>query len=392
MRRRCLALITCLLCLLCSMPLLPAAADTAPAVTALSLDDAVAMALKASKTVKQAELDLDRADKSRDYWQDVYGWQLQKTYDPMSQLYANVPSTQDSYPAFVSADREYFFKQKSLAIAQEAAIIDVYTKYFDVLKALESEKAAETALARDEALLGKTGVLVQVGMAPQSALTAARAQRDVSRAALVTAQNQVGDAYRALNELIGLAADARPALSSAAEFKSLADDALAAKLNEATSKDTNPTLWVAYEGYDMSRYLWSYTVPDEAGRVDIDKAYLSYEQARDKMRDLVNSLYGQLRNLEAAHISAEQGVALAEENLKIAQAKFSVGMVTSADVKAAEAALEAARKALLEVEAGHAALAKAFEKPWAYISLMSQSGAGDSSSTDDSGDDSGYGG
>ncbi|MBC7293342.1 MAG: TolC family protein, partial [Thermoleophilia bacterium] len=72
-----------------------------------------------------------------------------------------------------------------------------------------------------------------------------------------------------------------------------------------------------------------------------------------------------IRSLEEQREQQVRQAAAAEKRLGVAEAKFSVGMVTRSEVLAARLELAQARAKLADLERQHVYCRLAFQKPWA---------------------------
>lgn len=330
----------------------------------LTLDQAIELALKNSIKVQQEQLNVDRALEVREYWWDAYNWQLSTTYDPMSKVYSSVPSSGDSYPVAIQTDRDWYIKTKALQIARDGSMLEARARYYNVLKALEKYETAKATLQRDELNLNTIKAMVSVGMKNQIDLIGAETSFKNSQAEHIKALNNINESYRALNKLIGLPIDKQPLLKDKIDFKPLEVDSLENEIQRVLSTKNNPYLWMKEAGYDMSEYLWSYTDPDEAGRVDIDKSKLDYNDAIRSTKEAMYSLYDQISNVESAYKTAEQSMRAAEESLRIKKIQYKLGMITGVNVVEAEVSLANARNNLQDLASQHWSLKETFQKPW----------------------------
>lgn len=109
-------------------------------------------------------------------------------------------------------------------------------------------------------------------------------------------------------------------------------------------------------------------------KTEVEQARLDAASAEDAVETLTRALYYSVRTLEENYPAAEQAVKVAEENLRVTELKYQVGMAIKADVVASEASLAQARQKLLDLKKNHAYLKLALTKPWAYqISAMQAS-------------------
>lgn len=331
----------------------------------LSLDEAIERALQHSTIIKQAELDVDRAREVADAAWDLHGYSLLASWTGTGDLYTSREGVdENSWFRALSADRQWHIQKAGLGMRIDAVLLQVQQSYYNVIKqatALERAKAAAEKAERD---YRTTQVMANIGMGTSVQVDGARAALEGARSELEQAQGDYEGAYRELNKLIGFRLDERPLLSTPLEFEVLEVPSVDAAVSRALSVEQNPYLWSLKEGHELSRYVWTFTQPQEAGKIDIDKAKLGYEDARENTRNLMYALYDRLKTLEAAHESATAGVAAAEEALRIAELKYQLGMITRTDVLDAQAKLAQVQEGLYEIRILYALTKEQFLKPW----------------------------
>jgi hypothetical protein len=151
--------------------------------------------------------------------------------------------------------------------------------------------------------------------------------------------------------------------------------------------DSAPTVWLAEERVTMQKYLEDmmfYTGeyrPYQARKIEVEQAELDAASTKKLFDQITRSLYYGAKSLEEAYAGAQEGVNVAEENLRVAQVKQKVGMATATDVAAAEKAVAEARSALFQLACQHAYMKLAFAKPWAYLTGLNQSSGGSQSTS-----------
>lgn len=339
------------------------AEETEP--SGLSLDEAIERALRHSVMVKQAELDVDRAKEVAKAAWEWHGYALENVpHDAEGRYVSMVGTDENTWFRAMGADSQYRMQKASLGMTIDGVMLQTKQLYYNVIKRETALTRAEASMEKAERDLRTAQVMANIGMTTGVAVDGAKAALEGARSELETARGDYEGAYRELNKLIGLRPEERPVLSTPIEFEVLEVPSIDAAVTRALSVDQNPALWCAKEGHDVSRYVWTFSEVPEAGKIDIDKAKLSYEDARENTRNLVYTLYDRLKTLEAAHESATAGVAAAEEALRIAELKFKLGMVTRTDVLDAQVKLAQAQEGLYEIRILYALTKEQFLKPW----------------------------
>lgn len=342
----------------------------------LSLKEAIFRALYFSKSVEKAELDIEKAEDAR----SAASGAVLPTY-----YISYTPGTESLIFAAESAEFGYRSSQKSYDLTCDTVVLDVYSRYYAVLKAQEKVAAKEAALKALEKKLAVTQAMVHAGLATRTAIIGLEAQLAGAQAALAGAQSELDQAYVAFNQLVVLKPDERPVLTDTVTFTPLeADENTCA----AWATGENPTVWIARYAVEYKQTVQNYDTGDPNTVItdeDARKAELDAESAEEAAALLGRKLYHGVKSLEAAYAAALEGVAAAEENLRVTRVKFEAGLATSSEVVAAEADLTAARQNLFDLAAQHAYMKLAVEKPWAYLAVLAQSSGSTATTSGSSG-------
>lgn len=357
MRKIILPLITVVL--LCLM-VLPAGARE-PVTSELSLNDAITRAFNFNKTVKKAAKQVDLAELERD--------QREKDLGYITGGATGEPMGESAYAGLLSANLTWRMSGRNLTAAQDALTLSVCDRYWAVQLAENNLQVAQLALRQANMDLNKARAYHAVGMTAADVLLAAETQQAAAKYALEKAQNDVATAYTAFNQLVGLWAEDRPVLTDELSFTPLDDvnlDVLVARV-----LDDSPMVWQADQRVELQKHLKDlmfYTgsyQPYDARVIEMTQVELDALSAREATEILTRNMYYGVRSLEVSYPAAVQAVKLAEENLRIGQAKYEVGMATPTDVIALEAAVAQSQQSLLELMKNHAYYVLALEKPWA---------------------------
>ncbi|WP_061212806.1 TolC family protein [Syntrophomonas wolfei] len=342
----------------------PAAEPTA----GLSLNAAIAQALKHSEALSKASKEMDRTKEIRDY----AGSQLD--YIPVGHI--GIPAVEMAYTNVLASDLTWQLSQRSFTVAEDKVILDTCKKYWEVLKAVEKLKTAESSQAAALRQLQNARMAQQVGMSlipnqsPTQLVLAAEAQYAGAQAAVAAAQNGRDNAYNSFNQHIGLWITERPQLSDSIKFEPLEVSDLEHEVSRVLER--SPVIWQADEMVNMKNFLKDITIyssgqyrPGEARRIEVEQAELDAASAKKLVAMATRTLYYQTRNLEEAYAGSLEAIKMAEENLRVKRLMLEVGMATEAEVKAEEKKLDSARYTALEMAATHSYMKLAFSKPWA---------------------------
>ncbi len=344
----------------------------------LSLEEVIEQALIKSTALKQAEKDVDRAWEARDAARagNIASLKRLNQNDDISTgvLYTSTfGGDEDGYFRFLSANGQWSINKKMLDLTEDATVLQAKGNYHDVIKKQHKLEITEVSLQKAEDDFRIATAKSRVGMATNLEVQAANSLLEAEKSALEQAQAELENAYRNFNKLIGLKPEERPNLITPIEFEKLDVPSLENVVSVVLSSDNNPYLWTKKEGYEISKYTWTFSESRAAGLIDKEKASLTYQEAREDTRNKVYELYDTLKTLEAAYESALMGLTAAEESLRVTQAMYEAGLVTKNDVLDKEVALNRAQDGLLNVKSSYALTTETFEHPW--LAFVGGSGA-----------------
>lgn len=328
----------------------------------LTLDDAVNRALAKNNALKTAEYDIERSEVIRDEAVDDV------KYTPVGPTPAAASA---AFTGLVTKDLSWQMSKKTKDVTADTVVASVLNNYTGVLAAQEKVAAAEKALAYAEwqRLVARVGY--QVGTVSISEKTVAESGYEGKAAALAAARSSLDDCFQKLNTLVGINSEERPVLKDNPECVPLKIDNLETEVSRRIEK--NPSVWMAERNIDLAKltldlHSWNdpTSVPYDAKKIDVDKAELNASSTKEQMQQLVRTLYYSIREMEEQYVSLEQALKVAEENLRIKQVMFEVGMATKGDLLSAESELANAKQALKSLTYQHELYKYYFNKPWAF--------------------------
>ncbi len=338
----------------------PAAADT-QAERELTLHEAIDLALKNSKELRKARLDVERTRELRAHQSE------QLDYIPLG--ISGNPVVESAWYSLLMADLNLQMSIRSRSIQEDKVVLDVCQKYWDVLQARGKVAAKEKSLEQAEWEWRKARASAQVGLINPHTLSKAEAGHAAAEAELAKAENELAQAYTRLNQLIGLGSGNRPILVDDVEYSPTSVPNVETAVQRVINQ--SPAVLLAQERATMQKYLENIMFysgeyrPYQARKIEVEQAELDAMSAADLTRLLTRTLYYRLTNLEEDYPTLEEAVKIAQEDLRLTKLKYDLGMVTKADVAAAEAALANMEHNLLYLKCQHAYLKLAVEKPWA---------------------------
>ncbi len=347
-------------------------AEEPPEVPQLTLEQAIALAMDNSTTLKADLLAIDQAKEDR----DAAG--LAVTYTPTGRA---TPEVEAAFTRLQNADLAWRMAKKTYEADRDSVVMKVYQAYTGVLQACAAVDAAEKALRSTDWQHRAAVAGYRAGTLSKSQMIQADASAAGAQAQLAAAEKALDDAYHKFNQLVGLSPDERPLLTDRPEYAPLHVDSLEAEVARAV--DASPYVWLAQRKIDLAKIaldIYSFGPAEahtyKATELGIPIAEVNAAGARDQMALLVRSLYYSIRQLEENYAGLQQKVTVDEENLRVTRLKYDLGLATRTEVFAAEAALAGSKKSLLDAVCQHEVLKLAFKKPWAYAGAGSNGSAG----------------
>lgn len=340
----------------------PVAWAKEPLTPEIDFQRAVEMAKAKSWGLQSARYDIDRAEEVRDLAGDKV------KYIPI----APVPSPDPAARAVLNWKQADIYSQmakRTYSVQEDALLMQVLVTYNGLLQAIEEVKVAVTQLNTTNmqhiyaAANYRVGILNKVGMF-QSDTSLASAKKGLEAANMA-----LDDAYQRFNQLVGLSPEDKPVPTESPKFAPLNVDNLYAEVERII--DQSPTVWLTEQKIDLAKlsvdiYQFNSGDPDsyDAKRIDVDKAQGNFKDTKEQARKAIRSNYYTIKQLEEQYYAAQESLKLVEENMRVAQIKYDVGMATRAEVLAAESVLAQAKQLLLNLSAQHENLSFAFYRPW----------------------------
>lgn len=335
-----------------------------PATPEFTMKQAVDKAQQFSKTIRNAEYDVDRSYELRQFSFDDVKYVPQGTTSP---------EAEQDYTNFALSDINWQSAKKTLESTQDNIEVAVYQAYFSIIQGKLKVSVAEEDLKNSVEKERIAMVGYRVGTVNQAGLIEAQAARATSESSLVAARKALDDAYQKFNLLVGLWPDDRPVLTDNPNLSPLVIDNLDTEVQRAIER--SPSIWLAnqkidYANLKMDLYFAgdrsAISEPYEVKDIDVKKAETSLEESKEKVRKLVRTLYYTALQKEELYSSTLESIKVAEESLRVKKIKLDVGMATKSEVLAAELAVDQARQTLLSTVCDHELLVMYFRKPWTY--------------------------
>lgn len=332
----------------------------------LTLQQAYELAAKNSRSLRQAELAIDRA-------QEVKTFRMESVnYIPSGPTPTVAASM---WTGAVMADIGWQMAVKNKSVEENKLYLSVVEKYNNLLAAQENLAYNQKSFGQVQAQNRVNELSLALGLTSNMQYNIGHYSFKTSKAELENTQIALNKAYTEFNNLLGLSLIERPVLLDQPSFETAEVDNLESTIHRTL--DADPTIWMREQNTDLERLqldLYNYMDPTrdpyKAKQIDVDKAELSAQDTRSQMKQMMRTLYNSMQQLEEAYKIKQQLANIADQNLKIKQAMFDVGMTSQIDLNKAELEAAKAQLDLNQITYQYQNLKLSFEKPWAYAANL----------------------
>ncbi|MEW6182694.1 MAG: TolC family protein [Bacillota bacterium] len=355
-------LIISLLTLIFVLGLSVSATFAEPEDKTMTLEQAIGLSLKNSSSLIKAQGNIDIAKAQR---------------DDASAAVSFIPVEGSEYDAdfesnwnkLLTADLNWRKSEKTLGTTRDSVVMSVYKSFWDVQTAQMKLDLQQKLNRQSLTKLQDTRTGVRAGTVSPPDLATAEAAWQQAQSSLVTARNALDTAYTNFNQLLGLHPDERLQLTDTPVFEPLNITSLDYEVEKAV--ENSPDVWEALQNItkaewaaDMMFFNGSYTTYTER-QIAVDQAELSAADAKESLDKSIRNLYYQIKNQEESYAVDLVSLKTAQDNLRIAKLKYDAGMITNAEVIAAEIEVAKAQETIEEMVRNHAYSVMTFQKPWA---------------------------
>jgi len=356
MRRITTIFVVCLLLLSTfSLPVLGEEEDSG-----LTMEKVVQMAVKNNTSLKQANYDLDKSYEAK----ELAAKQANLTVPPG-------PITDTIWTVVSNShikDLQWRMSEKNVDVTNDKVVMSAVQKYIAVLQAKEEVDNAKKALDYMEWLKDMEQIRYRLGMTSKYALDVVEDNYNKTKVGYELAKINLGDAYRSLNDLIGINLDEQYPLIDRPEYMEFDVANITSKIQFIV--DESPTMWLSEQNLNLSKMALSISNSSsqetyKSKQIDVKKAELAYMDAREQLEKSLYTTYDSIKKLEQSYLMCKQGVEVAQEHLRVNNLLYEVGMATRGEVLSAEADLAKAEKDLNNIIYQHEITKMVFEKPWA---------------------------
>ncbi|GAA4720977.1 TolC family protein [Brevibacillus fulvus] len=315
----------------------PAADSTQASAEAepLSLDKAIAQALKTNKTLQSLRIQIDTANTNALLARNSARHISNDAIEDISQA-------QSKYSSPAQAESTKRVNALSLKNTENTTKATTQQMYYDLLNAQAQVELKKQSLTRSQEQLKVAEAGLKVGTKAKSDVLQAEMGVAQAQAALVSAENTLKTSMMKFNQYIGVDLNKKWVLSP--ENKQL--QPISMSLQEATEKalkqrveiiQAQEELTLAKLNYDIiAKYGSAVSYAGQKANNDIDAAELGIQEEQDNVKlDVAQAYY----NLDAAKQTVEftlKAKESAAENYRLTNLRFQNGLATTLDVIQAE--------------------------------------------------------
>jgi outer membrane protein TolC len=294
----------------------------------LTLDDAIKMTLERNKDLKIQDLKVEKAEEELD---DVRST-VNKMNTPVSSLYS--PQESQIWQGYLMGETNHRIATKQLEALKQQMVVDVKTAYYDILTGEKKLATAEEALKIAKLQLQQARIKQEVGMSTKVEVQGVETSYQNANKDVVAAKNAIDEAKNKLVTLIGTSASFDYKLVDDAEYEPA----------DFTSKDylvtkalsTRVEVWAADRLASVTDRVKDYATNYNVGKLEADIKDIEAGNAKDKMKQQVESLYLSLETLDENYKTLEQKVKTLEEKNRVVSLQHQVGMATALQKQQAE--------------------------------------------------------
>lgn len=322
----------------------------------LTLQQAIERAQTHSNSVKIARLDTEKAlIERRDAFDLV-------TYTPSGAVPID-HLVMKTYTGMMTSDTAWQMAGKGVDIQKDAAAMEVKKYYYGIIKDKENIKYAEKSLEAAQQKMKAVRAFYGVGMAGKTELVKAESDLSAARTGYMVAVKTLSDDYIKFNQLVGLNQEDRPVLKDLPRYSALVVEDVDRKIKQIV--DDSPSVFLAKKNEFMAETVKPLESKYQIGNINHEKSEIGVAQAKEGLTKNLYGIYYNIMKLEEQYSSFQDSLKTAEEDARVALIKFELGMITKAELLAAQAAELKIKLNLLETLCSHIQLKESFEKPWA---------------------------
>lgn len=338
----------------------------------LSYEEAVQKAIEESYALKKLEKDKVIAEEGREIIRSTVSTTRPKPnvedYDGgWSEVFITDAANKQALLSVMQADIGLKSYEYNKQIQAEAIRYQVKALFNSITNTKEQIELANLALENSQRQLSIISQKFQLGLESEYNRSMAEKQLEQQRKQMEQLKKTLDNSYIQLNRLIGEEETNRSELEYKITFNPIEEKDLEGYINKKLNKD--PYLKIQEQSVISARYalqLYSDRVTDtyQSRRSQLDKAEYNASDSKQAMEESLRTTYNQILQLEEQYQSNQLDFEKAQEQLKVVQTQYELGMIIEADLKQAEIAVAQAQFTLDSTAMQHDQLIFLFNRPY----------------------------
>ncbi|WZL73580.1 stalk domain-containing protein [Clostridiaceae bacterium 35-E11] len=326
-------------------------------------EDLLNQALKNSRELKKAEMNVERTEIVKDELDDgIKGVPISiDTGSKALQINGGYQQIEGTKVALRIA-------KKQIEMTKDTIAYNVKSAYYDVLKNEDNKTVAK--LAVDLANQSRKHAQLKYAQGLVSELEKKQVERNYEETKKIydMAIKELEKAYEKLNDLVGFDAKQRYQLKEDIAFEEVSEENVDVHIQRAIAE--SPAIWALEQNIDLADLgvkLYVFNAgqePYDAKEIDVKTAEIDLASAKQAYDQSLRNLYISLNQLKDQYETHKIALDKAVDDLKVAKVSMEIGNMLPIDVQRASLQLENTKKQLREVIMNYNQTAMAYEKLW----------------------------
>ena len=341
----------------------------------LTLEQAIDIAYKSNPDLRQADLEIDKAQIQRDDAADLV------TSIPIGGIIT--PTCQEIYNGYQKAEIALEGAKRNKTTEKERVASDVINAYTAALKNYNTMESARLTIEDLRQQLSTSYIAQETGVISSFDVKSFESAIKQAEDEYKGAQSQYESSISSLRTVVGKDQWWKPVLTSRAVLKEYPRETLDIELSRGISQSVN--VWQSQELLDIEKSQEGWVIPNlstDMRNINMGMAETTHEQAKLKTMGAIEQLYHGIDATEGQIAAAEAANEQAQRDLEVAQLKYDVGLTPKYSMPGASgssslaAATLAAQKAQYNLDSLQASLA-GMKAQFAYLTGQTVYDAGD---------------
>lgn len=309
----------------------------------LSLDEAIKKAISNDTKLKNTRLGIKNIEIQRDNLKQSV------IYTPID--YNFNPTDTNLFKSYYGLESQIRQTERKLEADKKQLIIDVTKAYYDVLKAQKTLETAKISLAKGLVKHSQVNSKYEVGIATKTDLLSAGAQLATDNSGIKEAEANLHNAFSNLNKLTGQDLDYRPELTDNIEYSPITFDT---DIEVLKAINNSYETWSAEEAARTSNIKKYFEYWSDIGINNEAISNNTVGDVKEQIKVQAQILCRGIQNLQAKYQQMDEQIKQMEENLRVLNLQYKLGIITRDVVLIAEISLNQLQNSKAEISSQHA--------------------------------------